>query len=546
MKTMTKRVFAIAGVLALGLTAVKAQTDGALLDALVKKGVLSDQEAEDIRASAAKDYATTPAGKLTISDHITNLKLYGDARMRFEYLDEEPQTVQNLHTTGGRDSSTTDRSRYRIRVGADYTFTDNFKAGFELESATAGDSANQSFGSEYGKFPINVGLVFLQWKPVDFLTLTGGKQRNPIYTTDLVWDPDINPEGGSEVASWTFPIDFGSDSPASNDPKAVAPVSTHSDMSLTVGLTGAQFDYSDNNEFNVSTGKAPLAKTDIWQFVEQVPIQFNFNKDTYIKEVPGFDSYMGGGITNPGTVDTANATSTSTSSGGITTTTTTTVTGSPGNNSAVGFFGPHAADDLQIFTAPGEFDWKMWDIPFKTYWDFALNVDGKERIQDVYLGNNGFFTGGSPAAAKVVQKQNQDLGDNTAWLAGLQVGQNKKKGDWSIKGDFRQVGLGAVDPNTNDSDFGDSFLNQQGIRLQSVYNFTDFLTGSLTFFDTWAYKNSLMDGTRGQNPAVVPLGGSVTAPISGSGSSNNGGAGNGGLVGIHSSERVQVDLQWKF
>jgi len=551
MKTVMKRIFAIAGVLALGLTAVKAQSDGALLDALVKKGVLSDQEAEDIRASAAKDYATTPAGKLSISDHITNLKLYGDARVRFEYLDETPQTIQNLAAAGGRHSSTTDRNRYRIRIGADYTFTDNFKAGVELESATAGDSANQSFGSQYGKFPINVGLVYLQWKPVDWLTLTGGKQRNPIYTTDLVWDPDINPEGGSEVASWTFPIDFGSDSaPASNDPKAVAPVSAPSDMSMTVGLIGGQFDYTDNNEYNVSTGSSPLAKTDVWQFVEQVPIQFNFNKDTFIKVVPGFDSYQGGGISNPGTVVTVNATSTSksTSSGGITTTTTTTTSsaGSVGNNSALGFFGPHAADDLQIFTAPGEFDWKMWELPFKAYWDFAYNLEGKARVQDVYLGNNGFFAGGATSAAVAVQNQNKALGDNIAWLAGLQVGQNKKKGDWSIKGDFRQTGLGAVDPNTNDSDFADSFLNQQGFRIQSVYNFNDFLTGSLTFFDTWAYKNSLLDGTVGNDPTVVPLGGSIASPNGASGITNPGGAGNASLVGIHSSERVQVDLQWKF
>jgi hypothetical protein len=542
MKTLTKRVFAIAGVLALGLTAVKAQSDGALLDALVKKGVLSDQEAEDIRASAAKDYAATPAGKLSISDHVTNLKLYGDARVRFEYLDEEPQTVQNLAAAGGRHSSTTERNRYRIRIGADYTFTNNFKAGVELESATAGDSANQSFGSEYGKFPINLGLVYLQWKPVDFLTLTGGKQRNPLYTTDLMWDPDINPEGASEVASWTFPIDFGSDTPASSDPKAVAPISAPSDMSLTVGLVGAQFDYSDNNEYNVSTGSTPLAKTDVWQFVEQVPIQFNFNKNTFVKVVPGFDSYQGGGISNPGTVVTVNATSTS--NGGITTTTAT--SGSPGNNSALGFFGPHAADDLQIFTAPGEVDWKLWDIPFKAYWDFAYNVDGKDRIQNVYFGNQGFYTGTPSAAAIATQNQNKDLGDNIAWLAGLQVGQNKKKGDWSIKGDFRQVGLGAVDPNVNDSDFGDSFLNQQGIKLQSVYNFTDFLTGSLTFYDTWAYKNSLLNGLAGQDPTALPLGGSVTAPIGGSGISNAGGAGNANLAGIHSSQRVQVDLVWKF
>src|ERR1700683_1912842 len=301
MKTMTKPVFAIAGVLALGLTAVKAQTDGALLDALVKKGVLSDQEAEDIRASAAKDYATTSAGKLTISDYVTNLKLYGDVRYRYEYLDEKPENSLLAASTGlGNNANTTNRSRYRVRIGADYTFTDNFKAGVELESSNANDSANQSIGNAYNKFSINVGLAYLQWKPIDWLTLTGGKQRNPLYTTNLVWDPDINPEGGSEAASWTFPVDFGSSAPASSDPKAVVAPSDPSDMSLTIGFTGFQGIYADNSE-NAATpknGTGVADKTDVWQFVEQVPIQFNFNKDTFIKEVPGFDSYMGGGNSN--------------------------------------------------------------------------------------------------------------------------------------------------------------------------------------------------------------------------------------------------------
>ena len=536
MKTITKSIFAIAGVLALGLTAVKAQTDGALLDALVKKGVLSDQEAEDIRASAAKDYAQTPAGKLSISDHITNLKLYGDARYRFEYLDEKPENGVLATSTGlGTHSTTTNRNRYRIRVGADYTFTDNFKAGFELESNSASDSANQTIGNGYGKFGINVGLLYLQYKPVDWLTLTGGKQKNPLYTTDLTWDPDINPEGGSEVASWTFPLDFGSDAPVSNDPKAIAPPSEPSTYSLTIGLTAFQGIYADNSE-NAATPPNPLVapatgtgvadKTDIWQFAEQVPIQFNFNKDTYIKVVPGFTSYMGGGngglsgsIGGPGS------------------------TGGFGGGSSLAFVGPHAADHLQIVTAPGEVDWKMWEQPFKAYWDFDWNTEGHQRIQDVYLGNNngntlaGLVTPALTAGNKLAQNQNRALGDDIAWVAGLQVGQNKKKGDWMIKADYRQVGLGAIDPNLNDSDWGDSFLNQQGVKVQSAYNFTDFLTGSLTYFNTWDLKSGLFSGTNGQSIAGLPI---ATNAVGGT----NGATGS--LVGVRSTERVQADLSWKF
>ncbi len=565
MKKTTNRVIAIAGVLALGLTAAKAQEDSALLDALVKKGVLSDQEARTIRSSEAKEYNTTAADKIAISDYVQKIKFYGDVRFRYEYLDEEPQSVKSISTTtatGYSRDNTLERYRYRLRVGVDATFTDNFTGGFELESNSASDSANQSFGNGFSKESIDIGLVYLQWKPVDWLTLVGGKQHNPLYTTNLTWDPDINPEGGAEIASWTFP--FGPGPMASHDPKDMkSMVAPSSDMSLTVGFTAAQLLYADNQEFNTSgtpetsTGPAtsPVTataaalpnradKTDVWQFVEQVPVQFNFNKSTYIKVVPGFDSYTSGG--NSGI-----------SSGFVNGTVG--ETGWSGGN-VLNFYGPNIADHLELFQAPGEVDWKLWNLPFKAYWDFDLNTDGKARVQDVLLGNhNQSGLAGSAALSttangvKYIQAENRGLGDNVAWLAGLQVGVNKKKGDWSVRGDFRQVGLGAIDPNENDSDWGDSFLNLQGISISSTYNFTDFLTGSITYYDDWNYKSGLLDGTSlGQGSksgsiGLLPLGGGAGYSV-GSATTNPGGTntGLGTLVGANSVQRIDVDLQWKF
>jgi len=512
-----KNRFAVLGLAALcagaflPATPAHGQENSALLDALVKKGVLSDQEAEDIRASEAKDFSQTPAGKLSLADSVKQITFYGDARLRFEYSDEKGQSALPSPVGGGNgNNNIVERNRYRLRIGADYVMSDNFKAGVELETNTANDSANQTIGSAYNKAAINVGLVYLQWKPIDWLTLTGGKQRNPLYTTDLMWDPDINPEGGSEVASWTIPLDFGSSAPASNDPKAVASPSSPSDLSLTVGVTAFQGIYADNNEFN-----AVAPKTDVWQFVQQVPVQLNFNKDMFVKIVPGFDVYMGGGNSGPG--------------------------GGPATENGGGtqaFSSINGTDDLAIVTAPGEFDFKVGDIPLKFYWDFAANLDGHDRVQNVYFGNGVATTTQNMA----VQNQNRDLSDNIAWLAGIQIGQNKKKGDWSVKGDFRQVGLGSVDPNLNDSDWGDSFLNQQGVKIQSTYNFTDFLTGSIIVYDTWAYKSSLLNGDNaGSNPTGLPLAGGGGATVSGTTAS-----GIANLAGISQSQRVDVDLMWKF
>jgi len=487
MKMTMKRTVAFTVLLVLGLSVLRAQSDGALLDALVRKGLLSDQEAEDIRASEIKDYNQSAASKLSISNHITNLKLYGDVRARFEYLDETPQnkTLNNADPN----ITTTTRNRYRFRVGADYTFTDNFTAGFELESGTAADSANQTFGNGFGKFGINVGLIYLQWKATDWLTLTGGKQRNPLYTTDLVWDPDINPEGASEVLSF------------------------HPTDDLSIGLTAGQFIYADNNENGNSSlvkntpNTGNVDKSDVWMFAGQIPVQFNFDKDTFIKEAPGFTAYLAGGNTN--------------------------LSSNVGawNGSSVTYVDYHAADHLAIFTAPGEFDWKAWDQPFKIYWDFAYNTQGRERIQNTYFygapTDNAFTT--------AFRRENQTLGDNIAWVAGLQVGQNKKKGDWSIKGDFRQVGLGAIDPNLNDSDWGDSFLNQQGVKVQSSYNFTDFLTGTVTYINSWNYKANLFVNS-----------GTGAIPSAGGTALNGETATAYALAAANTTQRVEVDLQWKF
>jgi hypothetical protein len=518
----TKRMMALAGVLALGLTAAKAQEDGALLSALVKKGVLSDQEAQDIRASEEKDLSTTAADKIAVSDYVQKLTFYGDVRYRWEYADEKALATGAGGTVSqangnGQGENIIERSRIRVRLGVDAKFTDNFTGGVEVETSENNDSANQTLGNAYGKGSINLGLAYLSYKPTDWLTLTGGKMRNPLYTTDLTWDPDINPEGGAEVFNWTFPIGGGESAPASRDPKdakdvksIVAP-SGGSDESLSIGFTAFQGIYADNNEYNAPTA-APDSAHDVWQFVEQVPVQFNFNKSTFIKVAPGFDTYFGGGNNGPSNVPA-------------------TIDAAEAGGGSEAFTAYNATNDLAIFQAPGEVDWKAAAIPFKFYWDFDLNTEGKDRIQDVYLRPT---PGATPSAASLqAQSQNRELGDNIAWVAGLQVGQVKKKGDWLVKADFRQVGLGAIDPNLNDSDWGDSFLNQQGVKLSASYGFTDFLVGSITAYDTWALKSGLFAG---QNPSGLP----VVAGASGTT------AGLQGLAAASQTQRVDVDLQWKF
>jgi len=67
----------------------RAQDAGALLDLLVKKRLITDQEAEEVRGELMKESAQTSAGKWKLSTPLTELELYGDVRLRYNYVGGE-------------------------------------------------------------------------------------------------------------------------------------------------------------------------------------------------------------------------------------------------------------------------------------------------------------------------------------------------------------------------------------------------------------------------------------------------------------------------
>jgi hypothetical protein len=498
-------------------TGVKAQSshEDPVLDLLVKKGLVSQQEADTAKSEEKDLEESAPASKFFLNNpSIQKLEFYGDGRFRFENIDQHNHYETN---------TLTDRERYRLRFGLDYTYSPQFKAGFELESGLADDTANQTMGSTFTKAPIGIGKVYLQYSPTDWFTAVAGKFTNPWYTTsDMVYWSDLSPEGGAELFNFRIPLD---DAP-SGDPKDVKNVHGGiSDSLLSVGLNSVQYLYVNSNEGTFPKG---LNNNDVFIIGNQIPITWRVNKELLFKVAPGFTFYTGGGNTNYDSgVPTGTGSSIPASTPSV-----------PGSffgtaNSAIDpvFYSAREADDLAIFSAPGEINFDVAGIPFRPYWDFEWNTEGKKRIQNVYLQNDdaapigGVSTGVSAAAAK----QNQALGDDVAWSAGLQIGANKKRGDWSVLGEFRQIGLGAVDQNINGTDFADSYANQEGIKVAGSYNFTDFLTATATFYDTWDYKKGLYQS----------LGGGNGTPSAQTASTIN-------LVGEKSSQRLQLDLGWKF
>ncbi|HEX9759016.1 MAG TPA: putative porin [Nitrospiria bacterium] len=136
------------------------------------------------------------ATDLKFSDFVDEIKLKGDLRLRHESFWKNPD--QDRH-----------RQRLRLRVETKFKISD-FTAGIRIASGSADQtSTNQTFDNLFSSKDIFLDRAYLSWKGAntEWLKLTGGKMAIPFFTfysTDIVWDSDVNPEGFSE--SFSFPI----------------------------------------------------------------------------------------------------------------------------------------------------------------------------------------------------------------------------------------------------------------------------------------------------------------------------------------------------
>src|SRR6266550_7818941 len=160
-----------------------AQDAGALLDLLVRKKLINDQEAEEVRAELTKEAATTSGGKWKLSSPITELELYGDVRVRYEY--RGGRTADNNLATED-DWQERERERYRLRIGLRGTLADDWFFGVRLETSNKRNSTNVTFGNDgtsgtpavpNGPFAkdddgVFIGQAYLGYKGFRDITLT--------------------------------------------------------------------------------------------------------------------------------------------------------------------------------------------------------------------------------------------------------------------------------------------------------------------------------------------------------------------------------------
>ncbi len=318
--------FALLGGLCFAVGAVFAQDSGPLIDLLVKKGIVNDQEAEELKTELVKSFvANSPAGKLNLSSGLSEFRISGDVRLRYEYR-------------GGTDDVTGDsiergRFRYRVRplitgkIGSDWFF------GVRLENGAKGRSSNVTIGDDNPaggpnaktNDGINVGQVYIGYNATNEITIYGGRMPNPFVSTSMVWDGDIAPEGLAEQYKKRFD-------------------------QWDITATAAQFLYDAAGTQNQLSPK--LNKKDQFLLGWQLAAKYNFSATDFLQVAPTFYNY----------INTNNNTALVTAFGGQFKST---------NMAAI--------NNLFIFNMPVEYNWAMNGTTSRVFGDFSVNLDASQR-----------------------------------------------------------------------------------------------------------------------------------------------------------------------
>jgi hypothetical protein len=186
---------ATSGVVQAQSTAVQAQQSATEAKSLADQA--SSSAAEVKTALAVVDTKTQDAGRqLTALEALLGrFRFSGDVRLRGESYMQQGIPDNDL-------------ARIRVRFGVDGQLNEDFVAGFALATGSLGNptSTNETLANVYDRKTIALDRGFVTYNPIAhrWLSLTGGKFAYPWQRTSVTFDPDLNPEGFDEKASFDF------------------------------------------------------------------------------------------------------------------------------------------------------------------------------------------------------------------------------------------------------------------------------------------------------------------------------------------------------
>jgi hypothetical protein len=493
------------------LAAKGAETSDTLLDIMIKKGLLTEAEAKSIKAEADASRTNRqgyiPQSQWKMDNAITNMELFGDIRVRYEYRQADTPAFERIGL---------ERARYALRIGLRGQAYDDFYYGIRLETAsnprspwvTFGTASTSSTGQYLGPFGkstagINVGQIYLGWHPEDWVDVTVGKMPNPLYTTSMLWDTDLSPEGAAERFKYTV---------------------GNADFFANFG----QFLYADLNPDSASgglgfNGLVGQSENQVFQIAWQGGLIYHITTNLSVKAAGTLYNYIGlGGMGDgsPGNSPFFNGPYIGEGAyigpgGGI-------VNGSAGAgvSSALPAI-PSAGyplnqvglNHLLVVDIPFQIDYKLKGFDTRLFGDVAYNLQGRERAEDAAAGYAYYLanTAGSTISGFAPQR-----GDTHAYQVGIAVGSpdslgmvygtTSRRHGWELRAFWQRVEQYALDPNILDSDFFEGRANLQGIYVAAAYGLSANVIATARYGHADRINKNL--GTGGSNqdiPQVNPI-----------------------------------------
>ncbi|MGB7748653.1 MAG: putative porin [Verrucomicrobiia bacterium] len=463
--------------------------DDVLINKLEQKGILTVDEAQELRAESAAAQTNLVndellSSKWKIADSIKNIQFFGDFRLRYEYRGAEnvPGAIPDTYDR--------ERFRYALRFGIRGDLFDDFSYGIRLETSSNPRSSWVTFGnnttsgsvtpSDKNASIIYLGQAYLGWHPAGWYEMTVGRMPMPLYTTPMVWNASINPEGAFEKLKYSIDnvdlfVDFG------------------------------QFDYQDPTQ----AAEIPSVSSDTFILAWQGGANVKIGKDMSVKVAPVLYSYTGMGSTNGGSANGLNMRYTGQGKAGVNV-----------NYAGGSAYNQNGINDLLILEIPAEFDFKISKTPLGTlqariFGDFAYNLEGAERARAAYEAgtqNGGLaFPGVKGPETSQVKAYQIGIGFGSAGPVygpsqGLVYGSTSKKNTWETRFYWQHIEQYALDVNLLDSDFFEGRANLQGFYTAFAYSFTDAIIGTIRYGYANQIKYNL--GTGGNNldlPGLNPI-----------------------------------------
>lgn len=329
----------------------------------------------------------------------------------------------------GNATDDVNRLRLRARLGVLAKINDSVSAGLRFTTGNVTDrvSTNQTLGSGFNKYSFLVDRAYIKFDPVEWASVSGGRIPNPWFSTDLVWDEDLNFDGVAvnlrnvtptqslrpfATAGW-FPLR------ADNPPNAEK-------QWLAGGQIGAEYDLSSSTRLRLGLAKYHYSR---------IEARTDTNFDA-IGPLPGYGRYEhSSALRQKGN---------------------TLVLTNPGAGAAFG-------ETTPIYGLASKFEpWVLTATADLAHFD-PVHV----LLSAEYVKNTGFDRG------DILRRTGLNLtdGKDTAYHVRLMVGMPSVRlaDDWQVFASYKYIGSDALIDGFTDSDFGLGGTNLKGFVLGGSY-----------------------------------------------------------------------------